>query len=205
MIIFYWVSRYCISVHSFHCHIKSLLAVTVPRLPYMFLQIIHDCISAWKMKQSKKLWYYVFFCYICQYPFLLDYSSSQTTFQIKLNYITMTPIQPHQEFVIPQNQYVPNSNNTLQPQPSDSLAIRDLCVGSIVFLPGSSSGIERVKCILPHSPCKMPELNHTGYEHFVMILDVFRKHSGEIKCYICSVRFQTNKQNYYTNNTTDNF
>ncbi|KAF7924935.1 uncharacterized protein EAE98_007023 [Botrytis deweyae] len=42
----------------------------------------------------------------------------------------------------------------------------------------------------------MPELNHTGYEHFVMILDVFRKHSGEIKCYICPITSKEGNEKY---------
>ncbi|TGO37647.1 hypothetical protein BHYA_0092g00300 [Botrytis hyacinthi] len=99
----------------------------------------------------------------------------------------MSSIQSQQEFVIPRNQYVPNRNNTFQPRPNESLMIRELCVGRIVFLPQSARGIESVRCILPHSPCKRPELYNLAYEHYFVILDVFQQHNGEAKCYICQL------------------
>ncbi|KAF7891344.1 uncharacterized protein EAF02_001669 [Botrytis sinoallii] len=35
-----------------------------------------------------------------------------------------------------------------------------------------------------------------GYEHFVVILDVFRKHGGEIKCYICQITSKAGDEKY---------
>lgn len=105
----------------------------------------------------------------------------------------ISSIQPQQEFMIPQNQCVSNSNNTFQPPRNGSLMIRELCVGRIVFLPRNARGIQRVKCILPHSLCKRPELDPMEYDHYFVILDVFQKHNGEVKCYVCPVRFLINK------------
>ncbi|TGO09631.1 hypothetical protein BTUL_0159g00170 [Botrytis tulipae] len=102
----------------------------------------------------------------------------------------MSSIQPQQEFVIPRNRYVQSSNNTFQPRPNQSLMIRDFCVGRIVFLPQSSRGIESVRCILPHSPCRRPEPDDMAYEHYFVILDVFLQHNGEVKCYICQLTSQ---------------
>ncbi|KAF5869045.1 uncharacterized protein Bfra_011587 [Botrytis fragariae] len=108
----------------------------------------------------------------------------------------MSLIQPQQEFVIPRNQCVPNSNNTFPPQLHKSLMIRDLCVGRIVFLPRSSRGIDNVRCILSHSPCLNPELDPMAYDHFVMILDVFQQDDGQVKCYICLLTTKQVVQKY---------
>lgn len=67
-----------------------------------------------------------------------------------------------------------------------SLYAEDICVGCIVWLPERSDGKELAKCTHANG-CKQPYLNRKGYNHYAVILDVFRQQDGDIKCTIATV------------------
>ncbi|KAF7909987.1 uncharacterized protein EAF01_003705 [Botrytis porri] len=64
---------------------------------------------------------------------------------------------------------------------------RELCVGCILFLPERLEGNESVRCILDTCCCNKSELDKEGYNHYVVILDVFQSDDGEIRCYIAKL------------------